>query len=255
MARFFLEIQYDGANYHGWQKQPNAITVQEVLANSLSKLLRTPTETIASGRTDTGVHCSQQFAHFDTDRFDIIPALQYKLNSLLPHDIGIRNLFRMKDEAHARFSAEKRSYVYRLHTHKDPFLRNYSYRFFKPLNMEKMNEAAEFLKTFKDFEAFSKTKTEVKTFFCDIHHAQWIDLGDGKKEFHITANRFLRGMVRLITGAMLDVGTGRLDLAGLEELIRTKRKDKFRNVAPAHGLYLCKVEYPQTFFHQHLLPE
>ncbi|MGB0525431.1 MAG: tRNA pseudouridine(38-40) synthase TruA [Flammeovirgaceae bacterium] len=252
--RFFLEIQYDGANYHGWQKQPNAITVQEVLAERLSRLLRTPTEVIASGRTDTGVHCSQQYAHFDTDNLTILPHLQYKLNSILPHDIGIRNIHRMKADAHARFSATRRSYVYRIHTHKDPFLRAYSYRFYKPLDLEKMNEAAAFLKGFKDFEAFSKTKTEVKTFLCDIFHAEWVALEDGKKEFHITANRFLRGMVRLITGALLDIGTGKLDLAGLEELIRTKRKDKFRNVAPAHGLYLCKVAYPPELFYHQLLP-
>jgi len=254
-VRYFLEIQYDGANYHGWQKQPNAITVQEVLANGLSKLLRTSTETIASGRTDTGVHCSQQFAHFDTDNIALIPQLEYRLNAILPHDIAIRSMRRVKEDAHTRFSALQRSYVYRLHTHKDPFLRKYSYRFFKSLEVDKMNEAAAFLKTFNDFEVFSKTKTEVKTFNCEIFHAEWISLEDGRKEFHITANRFLRGMVRLITGALLDVGTGRLDVEGFKSVIHQKRKDKFRNVAPAHGLYLRKVTYPEAIFLENLLPE
>lgn len=254
-VRYFLEIQYDGTNYHGWQKQPNAITVQEVLADSLSKILRTPTETIASGRTDTGVHCSQQFAHFDTNNREAVPNLQYRLNSILPHDIGIRSMRRVQDDAHTRFSALKRSYVYRLHAHKDPFLRKYSYRFFKSLDLEKMNEAAAYLKTFRDFEAFSKTKTEVKTFNCEVFHAEWIALEEGKKEFHITANRFLRGMVRLITGALLDVGTGKIDFEGFKKIIAEKRKDKFRTAAPAHGLYLCKVTYPEDIFFDELLAD
>ena len=253
-VRFFLEIQYDGTHYHGWQKQPNAITIQEVLETTLTKLFRQPTEVIASGRTDTGVHCSQQFVHFDTENVELIPQLLYKLNSMLPKDIAICNIKRVKDDAHTRFSALRRSYVYKIHSDKNPFLRAYSYCFYKPLDFDKMNEAASFLKTFKDFEAFSKTKTEVKTFFCDIYHTEWQTFDDGKCEFHITANRFLRGMVRLITGALLDIGTGRLDIDGLKELILTKRKDKFRNVAPAHGLYLCKVTYPQDIFFEELLP-
>jgi tRNA pseudouridine38-40 synthase len=252
--RFFLEIQYDGTNYHGWQKQPNANSVQAVLESKLSQLFQCDILTMASGRTDTGVHCSQQFVHFDTDNLNMIPQLEFKLNKMLPSDISIPSIRRVKPETHTRFDATKRSYIYHIHQDKNPFLTRFSHQFFKKLDFTKMNRACEILKEYDDFEAFSKTNTDVKTTICQIHYAEWKQVAQGRSEFHISANRFLRGMVRLITGAMLDVGTGKISPEEFRNLIESKSRNRARHVVPACGLFLSKVEYPEGIFENELLP-
>lgn len=246
--RFFLEIQYDGTNYHGWQKQPNAISVQEILESKLSQLFRGEILTMASGRTDTGVHCNQQFVHFDTEDLEMIPQLIFKLNKMLPSEISIPSIWQVKPEAHTRFDATKRSYIYHIHQNKNPFLTRFSCQFFKELDFGKMNLACEILKEYEDFEAFSKVSLDVKTTICKIYHAEWKQLEEGKSEFHISANRFLRGMVRLIAGAMLDVGTGKTSLEDFRNLIESKERNRARHVVPACGLFLSKVEYPEGIF-------
>lgn len=253
--RFFLEIQYDGTQYHGWQKQPNSLAVQEVLDKALSTRLRTPTETVASGRTDAGVHCRQQFVHFDTDNIQAIAGLKRQLNSLLPDDIVISSIRQVVDGAHARFDATARAYRYYIHQDPNPFFQPFSYYFFKELSLEKMNEAAALLCQYQNFLVFSKTKTDVNTFNCDVKEAYWTKLDNGQWEFYIKSNRFLRGMVRLITGALLDIGTGKMNIATLKEWMDNAQLVQHKHSAPAKGLYLCEVHYPsRVFIDESLLP-
>ncbi|MEM1407239.1 MAG: tRNA pseudouridine(38-40) synthase TruA [Bacteroidota bacterium] len=245
--RYFFATAYDGTNYHGWQRQENAISVQQVLEEALSTILRTEMAVVGSGRTDTGVHCKQQFFHADFNEFIDEAKLAFQLNSFLPKDISIDGIKRVEDHAHARFSAVARSYQYKINTKKDPFLRSYSYHFPKALNIPLMNEACTFLVGDHDFESFSKVKTEVNHFRCIVSLAQW------KKEennifFDITANRFLRGMVRAVVGTLLQVGRGSLSLKDFQQIILSKDRRKAGAAVPAHGLCLRSVQYPSTTF-------
>lgn len=241
--RYFLEFAYNGTEYLGWQAQPDATnTVQETLQTALSTLLRTEVPITGAGRTDTGVHARQMFAHFDfADAFDT-ENLAYRLNSLLPKDIAVFRIIPLHDEAHARFDAKKRTYEYHIHTQKDVFAENLSWYYFRQLDVEKMNEAAQILFRYEDFECFSKTNTDVKTFICHISRADWQVDGE-RLIFTVSADRFLRNMVRAIVGTLIQVGLGKASLEDFEQIILGKDRSKAGFSVPARGLYLTKVEY------------
>ncbi len=245
--RYFFEISYNGSAYHGWQNQANAIGVQQVVEEALSKLFRTEISITGSGRTDTGVHCAQQFFHVDIDVPFVSEDLVHRLNSFLPKDIAIRSIVPVCSDAHARYDAYERSYEYKITTRKNPLLNGYAFHFFKPLNVKLMNEAAKLLKGEHDFTSFSKVKTDVNHFVCEIKKAQWIKDED-LIIFHITANRFLRGMVRAVVGTLLDVGTGKISLADFEKIIASKDRKKAGMNVPPEGLTLTEVKYPKKIF-------
>jgi len=246
-VRYFLEIAYHGANFHGWQVQDNAKSVQGEINDKLSKLLREDIFVHGSGRTDTGVHCAQQYAHFDSSSPFNPADLQHKLNAFLDEDISILSLRKVKAEAHARFDALSRAYVYKIVHQKNPFTTGLACFFPHNLDLDLMNQAAGILLQYSDYQAFCKTRVVVNNYRCSISEAYWKSDQD-HTEFHIKANRFLRGMVRLLTGAMLQVGTGKLTLSEFEEKIQSKSQDSNRYAAPAHGLYLAEVCYPPEIF-------
>ena len=249
--RYFIELAYKGTNYHGWQYQPGADSVQETLNKALSLLLKTDIDIVGAGRTDSGVHAKQMFAHFDFESEVDVPQLVHKLNSFLPKDIAVFNILKVSDEAHARFDATKRTYEYHIHTMKDVFENDGSYQFQFPLNIDKMNEACQILFKHNDFECFSKVNTDVNTFNCVIFEANWTrgnPEAPGKQNgnkliFTIAANRFLRNMVRAIIGTMINIGTGKISLADFEKIIDSKDRSQAGFSVPAHGLYLTKIEY------------
>lgn len=247
--RYFFEIAYKGTNYAGWQSQPNAIGVQAVVENALSKLLRIEVTILGSGRTDTGVHCEQQFFHVDVEQVIDEVSFLGKINSFLPNDIAIRSIRLVNKEAHARFSATERAYEYRITLKKNPFLEGQALYYFKDTDIDLMNKAAAILVGVHDFEAFSKVKTDVNNFNCNLTRAEWVKEGD-RLIFHISANRFLRGMVRAIVGTLLEVGNGKLSLQDFKLILESKdRKQAGMNVAP-HGLFLTNVVYPASIFQQ-----
>ena len=245
--RYFIELAYKGTNYHGWQYQPGADSVQETLTKALSLLLKTDIDIVGAGRTDTGVHAKQMFAHFDFETEIDTPQLIHKLNSFLPKDIVVFNILKVADEAHARFDATKRTYEYHIHTMKDVFENDGSYQFQLPLDIDKMNEACQILFKHNDFECFSKVNTDVKTFNCVIFEAHWTRGGaeqsENKLVFTIAADRFLRNMVRAIVGTMINIGTGKISLADFEKIIDSKDRSQAGFSVPAHGLYLTKIDY------------
>ena len=245
--RYFFEITYDGGNYNGWQNQANALGVQQVVEETLSKLLREKIAIVGSGRTDTGVHCIQQFFHADIvkkiDRYE----LKQRMNSFLPKDIAIRSIVEVKPSAHARYDARERSYEYHITTRKNPLLVARSYYFFKECDVLLMNEAASLLIGKHDFTSFSKVKTDVNHFECTIKKAQWIKKGD-LLIFTIAANRFLRGMVRAVVGTLLDVGTKKISIKEFQSIIKSKDRKKAGMNVPADGLYLTRVKYPDALF-------
>jgi len=241
--RYFIKLAYNGTAYHGWQYQPNAASVQEVLNNGLSVILNSEISIMGAGRTDTGVHASQMYAHFDCELSIDSKQLVHKLNSYLPKDIVIYDVFLVHDEAHARFDATKRTYEYHINTFKNPFLQELSWYFHQQLDLDLMNEAAKRLFNHTDFQSFSKVNTDVNTFDCTIHEAYW-KLEDGKVVFTISANRFLRNMVRSIVGTLVNVGLGKITVADFNKIIESKNRDKAGFSVPAHGLYLTKIEYP-----------
>lgn len=243
--RYFLEFSYNGKNYHGWQIQPNGITVQEMLEKALSTLLRKEIKVIGAGRTDTGVHAKQMYAHFDVDESLDVLVLQKKLNSFLPADIAVHDLFLVDDEAHTRFDAIERTYEYWITARKNPFLTDAAYYLKYDLDVEAMNDAAKLLFEFKDFQCFSKSNTDVKTYFCDVKEAYWKYDGE-KLVFTVTADRFLRNMVRAIVGTLLDVGKGKISKDDVKKIIESKNRSKAGVSVPAHGLYLVKVKYPSS---------
>lgn len=247
MPRYFFEIQYDGRSYHGWQSQKNAIGVQQIVEESLSTLLNTPLQIVGSGRTDTGVHCSQQFFHVDIEKAFDKQTLLSKLNSFLPRDIAIATIRQVKPDAHARYSAVSRAYEYRITRKKNPFLAGHALHYFKPVNIQTMNKAAALILGAHDFQCFSKVKTDVNNFLCTIKKAHWVERGD-ELIFHVEANRFLRGMVRAIVGTLLEVGAGKISISDFKQIIKSKdRKKAGENVSPS-GLFLTKVKYPASIF-------
>ena len=242
--RYFIELSYNGKAYHGWQIQPNAVTVQEVLENALSKLLRSSISVMGAGRTDAGVHASQMFVHFDTDNL-VEDKLVFKLNSFLPNDIAIHKIFQVNDEAHTRFDALSRTYIYKISQQKSVFNYDFTYSFHHHLDMDAMNDACQILLEYKDFQCFSKVHTDVKTYHCNIMLAQWKCEND-QLFFTIKADRFLRNMVRAIVGTMMNIGLGKMNIEDLHNIIKSKDRGKAGFSVPAHGLYLTKIEYPNT---------
>lgn len=245
--RYFIYLSYDGARYHGWQIQPNGISVQEVLNKALSTLLREPIEVTGAGRTDAGVNASLMVAHFDCQQTTDNGQLTYRLNKLLPPDIVIHKIQQVKDDAHARFSATSRTYHYYIITEKSPF-EPYAYRFPQPLDFDRMNEAAQTLFDYIDFTSFSKLHTDVKTNNCHIITARWEQLSPIKWQFTITADRFLRNMVRAIVGTLLDVGRGVLTIEQFREIIEKKDRCSAGTSVPGNALFLADVTYPEEIF-------
>lgn len=245
--RYFLEISYDGTEYCGFQRQENQPSVQQEIEHALSALCKSNIAVIAAGRTDTGVHALQSFVHFDTEN-TIDHHFLYHLNAILSKNICAKNIYEVQPNTHARFDATERSYTYKIHFQKNPFLFPFSFQFsFAKLDFERMNLACEILKKYNDFEVFSKTGGNNKTTICHITEAFWVHT-DTEATFHISANRFLRGMVRLIVGALLNVGLGTISLETFEHHIQHKQKFKRNKSAPAKGLYLSRVIYPNSVF-------
>ena len=243
--RYFLELSYYGKAYHGWQIQPNAITVQEVIEDALKILLKDNISLVGAGRTDAGVHALQMFAHFDTDVTLNKDDLIYKLNSLLPKDIAVNSLFQVPKDAHARFGALSREYLYRVSTRKDVFNVDLTYLVTHELDIKQMNIAANTLLTYRDFQCFSKSNTDVKTYHCMIYHAEWKLIGH-ELQFHIKADRFLRNMVRAIVGTLINVGLGKIDVNDLHRIIKSKDRGEAGYSVPAHGLFLKEILYPES---------
>lgn len=244
--RYFIYLSYDGARYHGWQIQPNGISVQEVLGKALSTLLHEPIEVTGAGRTDTGVNASLMVAHFDAEN-EANEQLVYRLNKFLPQDIAISCIRKVTPEAHARFSATSRTYHYYVITAKSPF-EPYAYRFPQPLDFNKMNEAARTLYDYIDFTSFSKLHTDVKTNNCRIMHAEWTQVSPIKWQFTIKADRFLRNMVRAIVGTLLDVGRGVLTIEQFREIIEKKDRCSAGTSVPGNALFLADITYPDNLF-------
>ncbi len=240
--RYFIELAYNGTKYHGWQIQPNATSVQETLNKALSTILKAAIDIVGAGRTDTGVHAKQMFAHFDYEDEINVQQLVHKLNSFLPKDIAIFNIYKVGDEAHARFDAKKRTYEYIIHQQKDVFEKDNSWYYQNELNVDKMNQACKILFNYTDFECFSKVHTEVNTFNCKIYEAHW-QQKDNQLVFTISADRFLRNMVRAIVGTMVNIGLEKITLQDFKTIIESKDRNQAGFSVPAHGLYLTKIEY------------
>lgn len=243
--RYFIEIAYNGTAYHGWQIQNNAISVQEVLNKALSTILRQEIETLGCGRTDTGVHATQLFAHLDINgEEDVLnPRFLLSLNSLLPYDISVKRFIKVKQDAHARFDATNRSYEYHIHFTKDPFKHNLSWLLRDIPDIELMNKAADLLKEYRDFSCFSKSNTQTFTNNCVITRAEWIEV-EGALVFHISADRFLRNMVRAIVGTLVKVGKREIEPEQVRDIIESKNRSNAGESVPACGLYLTEVDYP-----------
>ena len=243
--RYFIEIAYNGKNYHGWQMQPNEVTVQEVLEKTMTTILREEIKVMGAGRTDAGVHAKQLFAHFDFDKIENITELQFKLNSFLPKDISVQSIFQVKEDKHARFDALEREYEYIITLKKNPFLEDFAHLIHYRPNIDLMNEAANELLNYKNFQCFSRSNTDVKTYNCKIEKAYWKE-ENSQLIFTISADRFLRNMVRAIVGTLIDVGFEKTSLEDFHEIIKSKDRSKAGTSAPAKGLYLTKVVYPES---------
>ncbi len=246
--RYFLELQYNGGNYCGWQRQPNADTVQQTIEKVLSTLLRTPTEIVGAGRTDTGVHASYYVAHFNADTMMDCETLCYKMNVILPHDIAIKSCYEVSEDSHARFDATEREYKYYIEQSKNPFTRHTSWQYYIPLDIEKMNHAAEILLEVDDFTTFAKLNSDNKTNICNVTLAQWQDCGDGRLCFTIRADRFLRNMVRAIVGTLVDVGRGRYSVDDFRDIVLSRELARASGGAKAQGLFLNNIVYPRNKF-------
>lgn len=258
MQRYFIEIAYKGTRYHGWQKQDNAASVQEALDRALSTVLGEPVETLGCGRTDTGVHATQFFAHFDCSQVmrgeESVPEVPAEmksfsrermvraLNAIAGPDIAVKRIIPVHADAHARFDALSRSYEYHLHFHKDPFKQDLSWFYRWPLDVEAMNRLAKLLPGHTDFECFSKSNTQVNNFLCRVTEAYW-EVHEDRLVFHISANRFLRNMVRAIVGTLMEAGKGQLDEAGLRAILESRNRSEAGTSVPAGGLYLTRVAY------------
>ena len=241
--RYFVTFSYDGTRYHGWQIQPNGDSVQARLQGALSTLLRQEIGVTGAGRTDAGVHARMMVADFDYDGALDCTQLTYKLNRLLPYDISVEKVEPVSEEMHARFSATSRTYHYYIHTTKDPFCRAYSCELHYPLDFQKMNEAGLLLTGYDDFGAFCKAGADVKTTLCHVTEARWVQTSPTTWYFRITANRFLRNMVRAVVGTMIDVGRGRLSLVDFCKVIEGKRRTEAGESMPGNALFLEKIEY------------
>lgn len=250
IIRYFIRLSYDGTGFHGWQRQPNGITVQQTLEEAMSLVLRTPITLTGAGRTDTGVHAAVFYAHcdleFGTDQ-PTLDRLVHKLNSFIGPGIAIDRIFPVNPNAHARFSAVSRTYRYTISRAKDPFIRNYSWFVFGNLDVDMMNQGARILMQYDDFTSFSKVDTDTKTNICRVSQARWESEGKTLL-FTITADRFLRNMVRSVVGTLLDIGKQRITTSDLVRIIERKDRRAAGESAPARGLMLTGIEYPDWVF-------
>jgi tRNA pseudouridine38-40 synthase len=251
LQRYFIQLSYNGTAYHGWQIQPNAFqTVQQVLNEMLSKLLNQPIFITGCGRTDTGVHATDYYAHFDATQHDLQENQErwiFKFNHALPADIAIHKIIAVAENANARFDAVARTYHYIINRKKDPFKIDTACFLYGALNLEEMNKATKLLFDYTDFSAFAKSNTQNLTNICKLYKAEWREEED-LLIFTISANRFLRNMVRAIVGTLLDVGKGKLSIDEFKEIIESKKRSKAGFSAHACGLYLIKVDYPKNYF-------
>lgn len=255
--RYFIQLAYDGTRYHGWQIQPNGISVEGEIERCLSTILRQPIDIVGAGRTDAGVHARCMFAHFDlpqeAEENDIIPSqnldceqLTYKLNRMLPPDIVIYKAFPVSNDMHARFSAISRTYHYYINTQRAPFARHYTWLCHYDLDFPLMNEAARILMEYRDFACFCKSHTDVKTTLCDVMEAQWIQTSDTAWYFRIKANRFLRNMVRAVVGTLVEVGRHRMTIDEFRMVIEGKKRTQAGESMPANALFLEDIGYPPS---------
>lgn len=245
--RYFIEFAYDGTNYFGYQIQPNQISVQETLEKAFSTILKQKISITGAGRTDTGVHARQMFAHFDVDEM-INPQLTFKLNAFLPKDISIISIFQVSDDAHARFDAIKRTYKYYISLTRNPFKYKYSYPIYHTrLNIESMQKCADFLLTIEDFKSFSKLHSDNKTTRCKVDFANFEQINN-QLIFTISADRFLRNMVRAIVGTLIEVGKNKINYEQFQQIVLEKNRSKAGTSAPANALFLEKIEYPEQIF-------
>ena len=250
--RYFIRFAYDGTAFHGSQRQPNGITVQETMEQALAMIFREEIPLTFAGRTDAGVHAREMYAHFDHANCQLPIAnrqnLLFRLNGILPDSIAIFDIYPVTDDAHARFSAVRRTYEYHIVDHKDPFLCTQATRVRPGLDFAAMNEAAQLLIGKQDFASFCRTNTDVKTTICDLTQAEWRELGNGHAVFTIAADRFLRNMVRAVVGTLFEVGRGKMTKEQFAEVIAQHNRCAAGDSAPAEGLYLTKVEYPKELF-------
>ena len=250
--RYFLRFAYDGTAFHGSQRQPNGITVQETMEQALAMIFREEIPLTFAGRTDAGVHAREMYAHFDLANCQSPIAncqnLLFRLNGILPDSIAIFDIYPVTDDAHARFSAVRRTYEYHIVDHKDPFLCTQATRVRPGLNFAAMNEAAQLLIGKQDFASFCRTNTDVKTTICDLTHAEWRELGNGHAVFTVAADRFLRNMVRAVVGTLFEVGRGKMTKEQFAEVIAQHNRCAAGDSAPAEGLFLTHIDYPQELF-------
>lgn len=241
--RYFITLSYDGSRYHGWQVQPNGNTVQAELEKALAVLLRERVPVVGAGRTDTGVHARMMVAHFDFGKRIECADLAYKLNRFLPYDIAISQIEQVDESMHARFSATLRTYHYYIHLQKSPFVHAYSCEIHYKLDFDMMNEAAALLLEYQDFGAFCKSNSDVKTTICDVKAAAWHQLSPTSWYFEVSANRFLRNMVRAVVGTLIEVGRHRMDIADFKKVIEGKKRTAAGESMPGHALFLENIKY------------
>lgn len=242
--RYFAELSYKGTAYCGWQRQPNARSVEQTIEEALSTLLREEIDVVGAGRTDTGVHAAFYVAHFDTSRPISNPEdFVYHLNSLLPEDVAFRRIYEVADDAHARFDATEREYRYYIQTRKDPFTKATTWQHTAPLNMAAMNEAAKVLLATEDFTTFAKLGSNNTNNICHIYRAEWVEIECGMMVFIFRANRFLRNMVRAVVGTLVDVGRGKISVEQFREIVASRDLSRSSSSAPASGLFLTDVKY------------
>jgi len=242
--RYFINLSYKGTNYHGWQIQPNAITIQEILQKALSTLLKKETEIIGAGRTDTGVHASYFIAHFDTSDAIDTSSICFSMNRIIPRDIVIHSIYEVPNELHSRFSAISRTYKYYISQTKDPFALETSTFIWGKLDIKAMNDACNILFEYTDFTSFSKLHTDTATNNCQIMLAHWELIDNNKLVFTIKADRFLRNMVRAVVGTILEIGRGKMTLDNFRTIIESKNRSNAGVSAPPEGLFLCDIKYP-----------
>ncbi|MCF6212765.1 MAG: tRNA pseudouridine(38-40) synthase TruA [Flavobacteriaceae bacterium] len=246
--RYFIKLAYKGTGFHGWQLQPNALSVQQVVQEALQILFKKPITILGAGRTDAGVHAAQFFAHFDTDAIVDTDDLVLRLNAILPNSVVVYNVFKVSEEAHARFDALSRTYEYRIYLGRNPFLTETAWQWHhQKLNVEAMNKAANYLFDYTDFKCFSKSKTDVKTYNCKITEAHWVK-NENHLTFTITADRFLRNMVRAVVGTLTDIGLGKNKPESIKMIVESRDRQKAGFSVPAKGLFLTKIVYPKNIF-------
>ena len=247
--RYFLRFAYDGTAFHGSQRQPNGVTVQETMEQALAMIFREPVPLTFAGRTDAGVHAREMYAHFDIGcQLPDAGHICFRLNGILPDSIAIFDIFPVTDDAHARFSDVRRTYEYHIVAHKDAFLCQQATRVRPGLDFDAMNEAAQLLIGKQDFASFCRTNTDVKTTICDLTRAEWRELGNGHAVFTIAADRFLRNMVRAVVGTLFEVGRGKMTKEQFAEVITQHNRCAAGDSAPAEGLFLVQIDYPQELF-------